>query len=509
MFPDCTPAVARALEIARQRARHQATDVQPLHIIAGLVEDKEGPAARLLLKLGVTTPVMQQTLPGDSNVLPTNATPAPPMSSSIQLAFARARELMAESRADQCVGSEQLLLALLQVDAEVVRLLQPLGLEVARLNDEINARQAPPLHLEEPLDLAEPTERIDAARILDANANRAREALRVVEDYCRFVLDDAFLAAELKKLRHDLTEALSGMSPAMLLEARETQQDVGTALSTSRERERHSLQEVALINLKRLQEALRSLEEVGKITSGHLGQALKQVRYRSYTLERAILLGSDARRRLADARLYVILTGSQCKAALDWTIHEAAAGGAAIFQLREKNLNDRDLLERARQVRRWTRETGTLFIMNDRPDIARLADADGVHVGQEELPVKEARRIVGPNVLIGVSTHNISQVRQAVMDGASYIGVGPTFPSGTKEFPEYPGLHFVRQALTETSLPTFVIGGITLDNITQTVAAGACRVAVSQAVCQSDDPRSTATALCQALAKQEKTSNRP
>src|SRR5207248_6725982 len=101
---------------------------------------------------------------------------------------------------------------------------------------------------------------------------------------------------------------------------------------------------------------------------------------------------------------------------------------------RQKELSDRELLERAREIRRWTREAGALFIVNDRPDIARLVEADGVHLGQDDLPVKEARRILGPDALIGVSTHDIEQLRQAVLDGASYIGVGPTFPSDTKDF---------------------------------------------------------------------------
>jgi thiamine-phosphate pyrophosphorylase len=340
---------------------------------------------------------------------------------------------------------------------------------------------------------------MDAARILDAAANRAREALRVVEDYCRFVLDDAFLTGELKTLRHDLTAAFSRLPTGLLLEARETQQDVGTQLSTPAERERHSLREVALVNAKRLQEALRSLEEVGKLFSPDMSQTVEQLRYKSYTLERAVLLGSDARERLGDARLYVLLSGAACKAALDWTIREAAAGGASMFQLREKDLNDRELLERARQVRRWTREVGALFIMNDRPDIARLTEADGVHVGQDELPVKEVRRIIGPDALIGVSTHNLAQLRQAILDGASYVGVGPTFPSGTKEFAEFPGLDFVRAAMVETSLPAFVIGGVTSENVAAAVAAGAGRVAVSQAICQADDPRDVAAVFCASL----------
>jgi thiamine-phosphate pyrophosphorylase len=184
---------------------------------------------------------------------------------------------------------------------------------------------------------------------------------------------------------------------------------------------------------------------------------------------------------------------------MDWTIQEAAAGGARMFQLREKQLGDRALLERAQRVREWTRKAGALFILNDRPDIARLAEADGVHLGQDDLSVKDARRIVGPDALIGVSTHNLEQLRQAILDGASYVGVGPTFPSGTKAFSEYAGRDFVRQAKAETSLPAFVIGGINADTIGQAVAAGARYAAVSQAVCQADDPRAVAAALVHAL----------
>ena len=144
-------------------------------------------------------------------------------------------------------------------------------------------------------------------------------------------------------------------------------------------------------------------------------------------------------------------------------------------------------------------EAGALFLLNDRPDLARLAEADGVHLGQDDLPVKEARRILGPDALIGVSTHDLDQVRRAVLDGASYLGVGPTFPSGTKVFTEFAGLEFVRQVAAETSLPAFVIGGVNPDTVGAAVTAGARRVAVSEAVCASDDPRAAAAALVQAL----------
>ena len=226
---------------------------------------------------------------------------------------------------------------------------------------------------------------------------------------------------------------------------------------------------------------------------------MEAIRYKAYTLERAIVLGSASREKLKHARLYVLLTGSQCVASLDWVIERAAAGGANLFQLREKDLPDRELIERARNVRRWTRQANVLFIVNDRADIARLVEADGVHLGQDDLPVNAARRIVGPDALIGVSTHSLEQVRQAVLDGADYLGVGPTFPSKTKSFEAFPGLAFIQACTRETSLPMFALGGIGPENVQQVVAAGARRVAVSSCLAEADDPEPVARVLRAAL----------
>jgi thiamine-phosphate pyrophosphorylase len=151
-------------------------------------------------------------------------------------------------------------------------------------------------------------------------------------------------------------------------------------------------------------------------------------------------------------------------------------------------------------VRLWTRKAGVLFVVNDRPDIARLVEADGVHLGQDDLPVADARRVVGPDALIGVSTHSIAQVRQAVLDGADYIGIGPVFPSATKEFEHFPGLGFVRAATAETTLPAFALGGIGPGNLGEVVAAGARRVAVGAAVARADDPQTAARLLRAGLA---------
>jgi thiamine-phosphate pyrophosphorylase len=500
MLRSFTPAVEHALQRAQQWAhRLDAAQVQPLHLLLGLVQEDEGRAAILLSRAGVAPQLIRQpyaSVGSESRPLPNIPLPLAP---ATEQALSRSAELARDLTLDRSISSECVLLALLQQDQVLCRSLSALGLDVQRLEQDIGAAQGPPLHLDEPLRLDDPAEAIDAARILDAGANRAREALRVLEDYCRFALDDRFLSGQLKQLRHDLVEALSDLAPDLLLAARETQRDVGTTLWTERERHRFGLAEVVRANVKRLQEALRSLEEFSKISRPELGQLLEQLRYRSYTLERALFREGAARQRLAEARLYVLATGALCRAALDWTVQEAIAGGAQMIQLREKQLNDRALLDRARQVRRWTKEAGVLFIVNDRVDIARLSEADGVHLGQDDLPIKVARRLLGPDALIGVSTHNLEQVRQAILDGASYLGVGPTFPSGTKDFEEFPGLEFVRQVAAETSLPAFVLGGVNLERLGEVIAAGGKRVAVSQAICQAEDPRAAAAALRQAL----------
>lgn len=502
MLPELTPAVARTLDTAQRYASVQGvSEVMPVHLLHALLAEEEGRACSLAVAAGLDAAAFQRAgsvSDGGESVAYASgsALPLHPRSRSALLA---AHDLARELSGDSTVSSDALLLALIRSEEALAVELASFGLRVADLESTLLGQRQPPPEIEQPLQLDGGSERMDAARLLDACANRAREGLRVLEDYCRFVLDDAFLCRTLKEWRHDLTTALAELSPNLLLEARDTQHDVGVELSTPSEQRRDSLREVVQANCKRLQESLRSLEEYGKIHSPSLGQALEQLRYRSYTLESALVLGISTRQRLQQARLYVLLTGSKCVATLDWIIAEAAAGGAGIVQLREKDKSDRELLQRARQVRHWTRQAGVLFVLNDRADIARLAEADGVHLGQDDLPVREARRILGPDALIGVSTHNLEQLRQAVLDGASYVGIGPTFPSTTKEFGDLAGLEYVRQAMAETTLPAFVIGGVNLQTIGAAVAAGARRVAVSAAIAQADDPRSVAASLLAAL----------
>lgn len=340
---------------------------------------------------------------------------------------------------------------------------------------------------------------LETWRILDAAANRAGEGLRVVEEFARFALDDAHLSCLLKECRHDLAAALAAIPESNRLAARDTLGDVGTAIGTSAEYTRLTPLEVARASFKRVQEALRTLEEYGKLIDSTVAQRIEQLRYRLYTAEKAVLRTANLSERIRDRVLYLLVTSQLCSNELEQTIRGALAAGVGIIQIREKQMPDRELLEHARRVRRITREYDALLIMNDRPDLAVLADADGVHVGQDELMVRDARRIVGPDRLVGVSTHSIEQARQAVLDGADYLGVGPTFPSHTKSFDEFAGLKFVKQVAAEISLPWFAIGGIGAENITSVIDAGATRVAVSQSICGTADPGQAAATLAQSL----------
>jgi thiamine-phosphate pyrophosphorylase len=338
-------------------------------------------------------------------------------------------------------------------------------------------------------------------RILDAAANRAREGLRVVEDYVRFALDDRHLTSELKLLRHALTAALARLPSAELLAARDTQADVGCELTTAAERARPDMASVVAANFKRLQESLRSLEEFGKVIDPELGGELERLRYRGYTLERAVETTRNSVERLAGARLYVLVDGRTSLAEFEAHVAALVATGVGAIQLRDKHLADRELHARARRLRELTCSTKSLFIMNDRPDLAVLAGADGVHIGQEELTVHDARAIVGARMLIGVSTHSLAQARAAVLDGASYIGVGPTFASLTKPFDpaQLTGLDLLRAVAAEIRLPAFAIGGIDCDSLRDVLSTGFTRVAVSGAVASAADPAAAARELLRRL----------
>lgn len=337
-------------------------------------------------------------------------------------------------------------------------------------------------------------------RILDANANRAREAMRVMEEAARFLLNDAGLSQQLKQLRHDLTQALSAVP--QLTYHRDTPGDVGTAITTEDETTRQSTAEVVIAAGKRLSEALRAMEEYGKTLPEHaatLAATLEQLRYRAYTLEQTLIrrMGSGRRQQW---KLCLLLSESLCRH--DWrhTLTEAIKGGVDCVQLREKQMPDDALLDRAMQVVAMCHERQVSVVVNDRPDMAMLSEADGVHLGQNDLPYAAVRRMVGRQLLIGVSTSQLEQARVAYEQGADYVGLGPMFPTTTKHKPTLAGPAYLRQYLAaDIALPHLAIGGINADNMAQLIEAGVKGIAVSAAICNAEDPAALAQRLCEAM----------
>ncbi len=506
MFESFTAGALRALRRAEARARaRSASSVDLADLAAALADESESRAANLLSSFGLAPERLLEALgfavdppPDDED----GATDPVPMSTEYRAALGHASTRARALDRSQSVGTEHLLEGLLAAEGRMLAgRLAEAGLSVDALLDELGRTEATalmpiPLAVDiSPLELVEPEQAVDLARILDASANRAREGLRVVEDYVRFALDDPSLTRRIKEVRHRLGEAIRGFDAEMLLGSRDTRGDVGTHIMTTAEQSRENPRAVLTANFKRTAEALRSLEEYGKLVDVWLSGRFEILRYDVYTLEKLTLTAVAARRGLGEVNLMVLVGGLPTLGDLIWVVGEALAGGAGAIQLREKGIPDRELLKRAREVRILTAQAKARFIMNDRPDLARLAGADAVHLGQEDVTVRDARRVVGPGMLIGVSTHEREQLEKAVLEGAGYLGVGPVFASSTKSFNDLAGLGYVRQASETSNLPWFAIGGITEENLDEVLGAGARRVAVSSAVVRAEFPRKAAAAL--------------
>ena len=188
--------------------------------------------------------------------------------------------------------------------------------------------------------------------------------------------------------------------------------------------------------------------------------------------------------------LYVILDRAAARGReLSALLEAVLTGGGRVVQLREKTMPMAELFPLARTLRERCRQVGALFIVNDRADLALALEADGLHVGQEDLPARAARRILRPGMILGVSTHDARQARRAREDGADYIAVGSIFPTGTKAGFRLVGLDLLRELRPRIGLPVVAIGGITEGNAAQVMEAGADAAAVISAVCGTPDPR--------------------
>ncbi len=186
-------------------------------------------------------------------------------------------------------------------------------------------------------------------------------------------------------------------------------------------------------------------------------------------------------------KLYVLISGKIAARSVNETARLVIDGGADVIQLREKTISDDELISLAGEIRDIITKSGTLLIINDRVRVAREVNADGVHLGQHDMSMTEAREIIGNEKIIGVSTHNITQARLALEYGADYIAIGPVYPTTTKDYEPSIGLEVIQEISREMNIPFLAIGAITLENLDEVLKAGASRVAVCSAIIGFDD----------------------
>jgi len=505
-----TPAATRALlRVQASIPPHAGPEFDPgLELLAALTEDLEGAGAAWLASMGVRLDFPQSEIFQPKEQLPSLApldeelfrelgdgcSASRELLRRLPLALTAilrsARQFASEHFSDSTINSEALGAAVFERSRKGKKWLLGAGFNEEKTTETILGT---PLVLDEPLNL-EPSETPPGLiRLVDAVGNRLREGLRVLEDHARFVSENAWLVESLKKMRHEVDALLVKIpGTARLVQSRDVSGDSGAGLWTGAERERKDTNDIQRSNWKRIQEALRSLEEHAKVVAPFLSRNLESLRYESYTLEKRS--NEPPSGLLADSAL-MLLVSRDCLLGMEKTVRESIRGGVDILQLREKSLPDSELLDLAKKVRLWTRDEGALLILNDRPDLALLAEADGVHLGTTDLSPSDARRILEAGMLVGCSTHNGADRDAYAQAGADYLGVGPIFPSKTKIFHEFAGLDYVRSFADWHGPPWFAIGGIHLDNIGLLRDAGVKRMAISQAICQSEDPQAMARAL--------------
>jgi len=327
-------------------------------------------------------------------------------------------------------------------------------------------------------------------RIIDANFNRAREAARLIEEFCRFTLNSALLTRRAKTLRHKLSAAVAEIDAERLLASRDTLGDVGADKPEWNLLKRSDLKDCLTAACKRLPEALRALAEITQTFNPSIAQKFEKLRYTAYTLEKDVFVFSDTTEKFKSVKLYVIITSNLPAEILSLTAC-CVAGGADCIQLRTKEIQDDKLFALAAEFAKICRDEAVLSIINDRVDIAIASGADGVHLGQNDLPIEQAYKLQLSPLIIGKSTHSLEQLESACREPLTYVGLGPVFTTPTKPSAEAVGLEYVQKAtkiLTDTGIIGVAVGGINHDNVEQVLKSGVNVIAVCSAVTNTKEP---------------------
>lgn len=318
-------------------------------------------------------------------------------------------------------------------------------------------------------------------RIIDANINRASEGLRVLEDMVRFKYNDREFSEKTKRLRHFVRDGMMGIL-SKLLEGRDSQNDVGLEISQDiLLDDRKTFFEMAAANFKRVQEAMRTVEENLKLVDMYdKAKIYENYRYQAYNLEKEFRKFNNNKKSKLDTDLYCLTCEKYSKGRSNPDVVKAMIdGGVRLIQYREKEKNMRQKYEECLEIRRITREAGAAFIVNDHVDIAMLVEADGVHMGQDDLPVEKVRELVGDEMIIGLSTHSVRQAVEALKTSVDYIGVGPIYETFTKKDVCAPvGLGYLEYAAGNVNIPFVAIGGIKEHNMYDVKSRGASLIAM-------------------------------
>jgi thiamine-phosphate pyrophosphorylase len=341
---------------------------------------------------------------------------------------------------------------------------------------------------------------------IDANINRALEGVRVCEDILRFCLHRSDISTRAKEIRHGITEASRLFPRDLLLHGRDVEADGQKFVDLGGEGKRESLDDLCSANLHRAMEAVRSLEEFGKLALPDMpGNPFQEIRFKLYSLEREVVpaLRREALMARFSRALYAVLDPSYMPG-----VHYGDAaramirGGASMIQLRMKGGSRKDVLETARDLATLCRAESVVFIVNDHVDVAVLAGADGVHLGINDLEAADARQLLPPGMIVGVSVYTPDGLALAAPAGADYIAVGPVFDTDYKTEKgsirlRGSGVELVARAKKLASVPVVAIGGITAAGAGKVIAAGADAVAVTSALYEGNHIEDN----CRALAK--------
>lgn len=329
----------------------------------------------------------------------------------------------------------------------------------------------------------------DTLRIIDANLNRIGEGLRVLEEITRLSLNDTSLTQQLKNMRHDMVRVDKDFQ-ITIINARDSEGDIGADMLVAGEEKPRGSRDTVIANARRVQESLRVLEEIARVPDLHLDTGkYKNARFSLYSIEKELLLKVSRRDRLQKlGGLYVIIDTVWLKGRSHQEVtSQVIRGGARVIQLRDKENNKKELLSVARDIRDICRENDILFIVNDYLDIALAVDADGLHVGADDLPVATARRLLPADKILGASARTVAGAAALTVEGADYIGVGAMYPTGTWEGAEVVGVERLREIKEAVTVPVVAIGGISVSNIKNVINAGADAVAVISAVLGVDN----------------------